>query len=122
MAKILLIDDDEQLLTMYQSKFVEEGLEMFTAKTGPEGLELAKKIKPDLILLDFLMPGGLHGDTVLEILKRDKDLKSIPVIMLTNLDTKELISLLKGSIEYVLKTDTTSEELVKKVKAILKIS
>lgn len=122
MAKILLIDDDEQLLTMYKSKFVEEGFEMFTAKTGPEGLTLAKKIKPDLILLDILMPGGLHGNTVLEILKRDPDLKSVPVIMLTNLDTKELISLLQGASDFVLKADTTSEELVKKVKSLLQIS
>src|SRR3989344_5730662 len=119
MSKILLIEDDKLMLKLYVGKLEDEGFEVLTAETGPEGLELAKKSKPDLILLDILMPGGLHGLSVLDILKKDRDLEPIPVIILTNLDNKETMSLLKGASDFVVKANTNPSEVVERIKKLL---
>jgi DNA-binding response OmpR family regulator len=86
--KILIIEDDEAICSMYQAKFEQEGVEALSAATGAEGLEMAKKEKPNLIMLDVILP-GLDGFSVLKKLKANSATKKIPVIMLTNLGTEE---------------------------------
>jgi|SRR3989344_5207162 len=120
MAKILLIEDDQLTIKLYTGKLVDEGFEVITAETGPAGIEMARKNKPDLILLDILMPGGLHGLSVLDILKKDQELQSIPVIILTNLDSQKMIALLKGASEYVIKAKTDPSEVINLIKKHLK--
>lgn len=121
MAKILLIEDDELMIKLYAGKLKDEGFDVITAETGPAGLDMIRKNMPDLILLDILMPGGLHGLSVLDILKKDRELESIPVIILTNLDTQETMSLLKGASDYVVKARTDPSAVIDIIKKRLKL-
>ncbi|HEW97221.1 MAG: hybrid sensor histidine kinase/response regulator [Candidatus Parabeggiatoa sp. nov. 3] len=104
---LLVIDDDEavrELLDVYLSKV---GYQVVAAASGPEGLELAKKIQPDAITLDVMMP-GMDGWEVLSELKADPKLAHIPVIMLTMTENKE-IGYSLGAAEYLTKPITRSQ-------------
>ena len=85
---VLLVEDDTFLGNIYKTKFDMEGFKVSVAENGEEGLADAKKKKPDIILLDILLP-KLDGFRVLEKLKADDELKNIPVILLTNLGQKD---------------------------------
>ena len=87
-VKVLIVDDDAFLSGIYATKLELEGFEVVSARDGEEGLKVAMKEKPALILLDVLMP-KLDGFEVLKRLKADAEVKDIPVIMLTNLGQKE---------------------------------
>lgn len=82
--KVLIIDDEKGVLSMYQEYLKVEGMEVITAQNGEEGLRLAKDHKPDVILLDIIMP-KMNGLDVLKTIKSDADIKTIPVFLLTNL-------------------------------------
>lgn len=86
--KVLIIEDDVSISNMYQMKLKQQGYTVIVADNGSDGLEVAKKEKPDLILLDVILP-QLDGFSVLEELKKSKDTAKIPVLMLTNLSTNE---------------------------------
>lgn len=83
--KILLIDDEEDFLFFTEKNLSREKYQVITANSGKKGIKLARKNKPDLILLDIMMP-EMTGFEVLEALKSDKNISKIPVIMLTALD------------------------------------
>jgi len=120
--KVLLIEDDPLMLNLYKNTFELEGVKLLLAEDGPKGIEMAKQEKPDLILLDLLMP-KMSGYDVLKILKENKETKNIPVIVLSNLlDTTENIEKVKklGAEEYWVKSSYTSEDIVEKVKKYLK--
>ena len=99
----------------------QEGYEMIPALDGEVGLRLAKDKKPDLILLDLILP-RIHGFDVLKKLKEDKETKEIPIIILTNLegisDVDKAIEL--GATTYLVKAQYTLEEVVEKIKKALK--
>lgn len=80
--RILVVDDEAELIKAIQIRLTASGYEVLNACDGPEGLKLAQKEKPDLILLDVLMP-NMDGFQTLEKLKEDNQTKPIPVIMLT---------------------------------------
>lgn len=80
--RILIVDDEPELVKAMQIRLKVAGYEVITAGDGPEGLEKAKKERPDIVLLDLLMP-KMDGFQTLERLKQDRETKSIPVIMLT---------------------------------------
>ena len=82
MAKILIIEDDLVMIRFYRKLFALEGHRVEAAEGGREGLKRVKTFKPDLILLDIMMP-KMHGLEVLERLKAKPETKDIPVIMLT---------------------------------------
>ena len=86
--KILVIDDDKALLKMIRASLIPYGLDVVTADTGEKGLELAKKKKPDLIILDVILP-GLKGRQVCARLKEDPETKNIPVMFLTAKDSPD---------------------------------
>ena len=88
MKKILVIEDDASLLKAYQEMFNPDEFRVIGASTGQEGLALTGSEKPDIILLDLMLPGGMNGFDVLERLKADPATKPIPVIVLTNLDSE----------------------------------
>jgi CheY-like chemotaxis protein len=113
MAKILLIEDDELMLRMYQRAFKNAGHNMILASSGKEGLDKIRQDKFDLILLDIMMP-KMSGLEVLEKLKADSETSSIPVVILTNLSDKKDAeeSLKRGAIEYVIKSDHSINETV----------
>ena len=115
--KILLIEDEEMLANMYEVKFNNEGFDIEKALDGESGLEKAKSILPDFILLDIIMP-KMDGFAVLKALKEDVKTKNIPVMLLTNLGQEEDIERGKelGIVGYLVKANTTPSEVVKAVK------
>lgn len=87
--RVLIIDDEERFCRLVKMNLELEGdYEVSFSVNGKEGLKLAKKLKPDLILLDILMP-GMDGLTVLKKLKEDEEIIQIPVVMLTAKDDEE---------------------------------
>ena len=119
--KILIVEDEEMLSTMYKVKFENDGYTVYTATNGAEGIELAVKDQPNLILLDIIMP-KIDGFAVLKKLKEDPKTKGIPVILLTNLGQDEDISRGKelGAAGYLIKANNTPSEVVAKVKQYIK--
>lgn len=118
---VLLVEDDAFLADIYQKKFEMEGFKVTVAGNGERGLEEAKKKKPDIILLDILLP-KLDGFSVLEALKKDPAAKNIPVILLTNLGQKDDVErgLQSGAVDYLIKTHFKPSEVVDKVRKVLR--
>lgn len=118
--KILIVEDEATLQKALGEIFLHEDYEVFSALDGARGLELAKSKKPDLILLDLILP-KLDGFGVLNELKNKEETKNIPVIILTNLgettDVQKAIEL--GATTYLVKSDYQLDEVVKKVEDIL---
>ncbi len=122
-VKVLIVDDDAFLSGIYATKLELEGFAVLTARDGDEGLKVALKEVPDLILLDVLMP-KMDGFEVLKRLKAEAATKPIPVIMLTNLGQKEDIEkgLEEGAIDYLIKAHFVPAEAVAKIKKVLKMA
>jgi DNA-binding response OmpR family regulator len=121
MGEVLLVIEDDPLVSrMYQKAFKFEGFDVETAKDGHEGITKANEIKPEVILLDIMMP-KMNGMEVLERLKTNDELKDIPVIVLTNLSgTQDAENALKrGALAYLVKSEYKPNEVAKKVKEIL---
>ena len=118
---ILLIEDDDFLASMYETKLELEGYKVSVAYDGEKGLAMIKKHLPDLILLDIVLP-KLDGFGVLKEIKKSKELQSIPVILLTNLSQKEDIK--KGldlkADDYLIKAHYMPSEVISKIKKQLK--
>lgn len=117
---ILLVEDDTFLANIYKTKFEMEGFTVRVAETGDEGLAAVKKIKPDIVLLDILLP-KMDGFTVLKKLKADSATKQIPVILLTNLGQKDDVEkgLELGAADYLIKAHFKPSETVEKVNKVL---
>jgi len=120
-TKILIIEDDQFLREFLFKKLNEENFEVLAAKEGKEGVELAKKEKPDLILLDLILPKK-NGYEVLEDLKKNPLTSEIPVLVLSNLGQKEEIeeAFRKGAKDYLVKAYFSLEEIVSKIRLLLK--
>lgn len=120
MKTILFIEDESVLQKTFGAILKKEGYEMVSALNGDVGFDLAKNKKPDLILLDLVLP-KTHGFDVLKQLKEDKDTKEIPIIVLTNLegigDVDKAIEL--GATTYLIKAEYSLEEIVEKIKKAL---
>ncbi len=119
--KILFIEDEPTLQKAVGEIFAQEELEILSALDGETGMELIKKEKPDLVLLDLILPKK-DGFQILKEMKEDEKLKGIPVIVLTNLeglgDVEKAMSL--GAVTYLVKTNYELEDVVKMIKQILK--
>lgn len=118
---ILLVEDDSFLASIYKTKFEMEGFRVSLADNGEDGVVDAKKKKPDVILLDILLP-RLDGFGVLARLKENKTTASIPVIIFTNLGQKEDVNkgLAMGAADYIIKAHFRPSEIIDKVKQVLK--
>lgn len=121
-VKILLVEDDSFLASVYATKFELEGFTVLHAADGEAGLKMAEKSEPNIILLDILMP-KMDGFETLHRLKMDQKLVNIPVIMLTNLGQKEDVErcLKEGAVDYLIKAHFVPGEAVKKVRKILNL-
>lgn len=119
-VKILIIEDDNFIVDMYTTKFELEGFNVVSAEDGQKGIEVAKRESPAIILLDILMP-KMDGFAVLTELKKDDQVKNIPVILLTNLGQKEDIKkgYDLGAVGYLIKAHFMPSEVVDKIKKIL---
>ncbi|MBI2621019.1 MAG: response regulator [Candidatus Levybacteria bacterium] len=119
--KVLLIDDDEAILSVYSTSLKSHGHEIITAVNGKAGLEKAKTEKPDVVLLDQVLP-DIQGNEVLRLLKDDSETKDIPVAMLSNFGQNDLIqkALNTGAVDYIRKYEIEPDYLDTKIKAIMK--
>lgn len=116
MYKVLVVEDEDFLIKMYDVGLKHEGFEVFSAEDGEKGLALAKEKKPDIILLDLIMPNK-NGFEVLEDLKKDPVTQSIPVYILSNLGQEVDVERVKQlGAETFLRKDAYT---VKEVAAIL---
>lgn len=116
---ILLVDDDQLLRSMYHKKLTFEHFTVFEAANGKEAMALAEKEKPQLILLDIMMPGGMNGFEVLEQLKRNPVVQHIPVVMFTNLSPEKDTALAMGATDYIVKADASLDEVIAIIKKYL---
>lgn len=118
--KILIVEDDEFLLEMYVIKLEKEGFSVLSAVDGEEGLKVAQKELPNLILLDLNLP-KMDGFQVLTELKKDENTQNIPVIVLTNYAQKDDIDkcLDLGADSYLIKAHFVPSEVIGKIKKVL---
>lgn len=121
MKKILFVEDEPTLQKAVEEILTQEGFSMLSALDGEKGLELIKKEKPDLVLLDLILPKK-DGFEVLKEMKKDKELEDIPVIVLTNLegmgDVEKALNL--GATTYLVKANYELEDIVTKIRQTLK--
>ena len=120
MQTILIVEDEPTLQKALSVAFQQEGYEIKSALEGETGLALAKELKPNLILLDLILP-KMDGFEILDELKKDESTKDIPVIILTNLESSQDIerALVLGAKTYLVKAQYSLEELVEKIKKTL---
>ncbi len=119
--KIILAEDDLQLIDMYRRKFEMEGFEVQFAEDGEKAITILEGWKPDIALLDIMMP-KVNGLDVLKYIKEKQGYEDVITVMLTNLgneSTAEEIYKL-GATEYIVKADMTPLEVSDKVKALIK--
>lgn len=116
MRKILLIEDDKDQILLYQTKFELEGYNFVAARNGVDGLEMAKKENPDIILIDLLM-AGMTGIEVLEKLKSDPKIKSIPAVIVTNWDKHEMAqkAMSLGALDFIVKSRVPLREMMSRI-------
>lgn len=119
--KILVVEDDSFLAGMYITKLGLEGFSVDLAGDGREGLKKAREWKPDLVLLDIVLP-IMDGFSMLEQMKADAIMKGIPVILLTNLGQKSDVErgLSLGASDYLIKAHFMPSEVIDKVKQLLR--
>jgi len=115
--KILIIEDEALQLKLLGDVFAAEGFDVLKAGDGEEGLRVALKERPDLILLDIILP-RMNGITVLKELRKDSWGKNVPVVILTNLVEVEKAkeALEEGVYDFLIKANCSLDEIVKKVK------
>jgi DNA-binding response OmpR family regulator len=120
MTKVAIIEDDQAISQMYRIKFETEGYEVETAENGKLGLELAEKMKPDIILLDLMMP-EMSGDAMLQRLRATPWGKDIKVIILTNVGEQEAPASVKQQNvrRFIVKAEMTPRQVAEMVKAEL---
>jgi CheY-like chemotaxis protein len=118
--KILLIEDDKFLRELMNKKLITLGYDVVSAADGESGLVMIKETKPDVVLLDLILP-GINGFEVLEKAKQDPEIASIPVVILSNLGQGEDIEkgLALGAKDFLVKAHFTPQEIVNKLKNIL---
>ena len=114
--KLMVVDDDRFITKVYSIKLAHEGYDVILAHNGEEALEKAKKDKPDLILLDLIMP-RMDGFETLERLKKDPKLKKVPVLVLSNLgqetDIERATEL--GAKDYLVKSNISLKYILEKI-------
>jgi len=117
---VLIIEDDPFIADVYVLKLESEGYSVETAEDGVIGLEMLKKKRYDIVLLDIVMP-NLDGFKVLERIKMNPEMSKTPVVILTNLSQKKDIQkgLNLGATDYIIKTKFTPTEVVKTINKVL---
>lgn len=120
MTKIAIIEDDRAISQMYRIKFEAEDYDVETAENGKLGLELVEKMRPDIILLDLMMP-GMNGDEMLKKMRATEWGKDIKVIILTNMGEQEAPAVVKqlNVRRFIVKAEMTPRQVAEMVKAEL---
>lgn len=118
--KILIVEDDRYLSNVLNFELQKTGFDVVLSGDGREGLEKIKVEKPDLILLDLLLPMQ-NGFGILKAVQSDDELRKIPIIILSNLDQQSDIEKGKkmGAVDYLVKSSFSIKEVVEKIKGCL---
>ena len=118
---ILIVEDDKFLRELIVQKVTKDGFNASEAVDGEEGIKKIREEKPDMVLLDLILP-SIDGFEVLSLIRQDPGLSSIPVIILSNLGQKEDIErgMKLGATDYLVKAHFTPGEIIEKIKAYLK--
>ncbi len=118
--KVILIDHDEALLTIFKTALEKAGFSVVTATEGQDGFEKIKSEKPNIVLLDQILP-DMKGNDILKQLKETQETAHIPVAILSNFGQNELIqeAMNLGAFDYILKYQIEPNDLVNKVQGIL---
>ncbi len=119
--KIIIVEDDQSLQNALSEVISREGFEVESAFDGEEAIKTIGKYKPDLVLLDIILPKK-NGYDVLQKLKKDPETKSIPVMILTNLEEVDNVqkALDLGATNYLVKSDFSLKDVMGKIREILK--
>lgn len=119
---VLIVEDDEFLRSLTAKRLEKEGFMVEVGVDGESGIAVAESKNPDLILLDLLLP-GLDGFEVLKKVKSNDALKTVPVIIFSNLGQKEDIEKAKtlGANDFLIKANFTLDDVVTKIKGLLKL-
>ena len=120
MKTILVVEDEQALRQILSDELTKQGFKVLSGKDGVEGLDLAVKNKPDLILIDIVMP-KMDGITMLKEIRKNPTSKKIPVMILTNLsDPEQMATALENqAYDYYIKTDLELADLIQRIKTKL---
>lgn len=119
-ARILVVDDLEANRRLLEAKLTGEYYDVLTASRGEEAVQLARREKPDLILMDVMMPGGIDGFEACRRLKTQAETRHIPIIILTTLDDRDSkVRGLQAGAEEFLTKPTEDAQLMARVKSLL---
>lgn len=120
--KVVIVEDDDHISKVYEIKFAKEGIKAVVARDGEEGVAVILAEKPDMIILDLMVPKK-DGFAVLEEIKKSPDIVNTPVIVLSNLGQKvdQERALALGANEYLVKVNQPIQEIIDKVKNYLGI-
>lgn len=119
--RIILIVEDEPIVKIVEERFSKKGFIVDVARDGVEAIERVHRLKPDLILLDILLP-RMNGFKFLEVIRDDPGLNDVPVVIFSNLGNSYDFEKLKefNVIDYIIKANVTIHELVERVSGYLK--
>ncbi len=120
MKKVLIVEDDQLIFSILSRELADAGFEVANAFDGEQAVTVTKEVRPDLVLLDVLLPRK-NGFEVLQTLKSDESLKSIPVVILSNLGQPEDVKKGRelGAIDYMVKVEFEPKQIVAKVRTLL---
>src|SRR3990167_4786789 len=120
-TKILMVDDDKMLIDLYKERLELAGYNVEVSRDGEEGLAKIHTVKPDLVLLDIMMP-KVNGYEALASIKSDPTTKDIPVIILSALmrDINKAKAVESGADDYIIKSEAMPADVIKKIEAVLK--
>jgi len=122
MIKILIVEDEKMLAEMYKDKFEHEGFEVLSASDGEKGVKIALEEKPDILLLDVLLPKKEGVEILKEVRESGRWGKNVPIIMLTNLDSSNYILDAVNKYfpsYYFIKANVELTEIVKKARELV---
>lgn len=119
-ARLLLVEDDITLIKMYERKFKSDGYEVITAFDGEEGLAKATSEKPDMVVLDIMLP-KMDGLQVFKKLRSQPETFKTPVLLLTNFDQEDAVfeCFKLGAVDYLIKSEVTPQQVAKRIENLL---
>ncbi len=120
MSKILIIDDDQTIVSIWSMALRSENFEVVTASSGKDGIEKAHNDKPNFILLDQIMP-DMKGNDALRILKQDPTTRDIPVAIASNYSENQMMqdAINQGAVDYIMKYQIEPSDLIVKLKSLM---
>ena len=120
MKKVLIVEDEELIMDLLKKKLIQEGYEVSTAYDGEQGMEKLRSVKPDILLLDIVMPKK-SGYEVMEEMSKDPELNKIPIIVISNSGQPVELDKAKnlGAKDWLVKTEFDPREVVEKVRRLI---